>query len=477
VTISTQVKSSMLGIAVSAMVLSGCTLAPRYVRPDAPVPQEWSASEKESGEPSAAATLAWRSFVTDETLQNLIDLALANNRDLRQALLNVEAARAAYRIQRADQLPGVDAQGSGSRQRVPADRSLSGDPEIQQSYQAGLGVTAFELDLFGRVRSLSKAAVQEYLATEEAANTARISLVAEVVRTYLVRDSALQRRTLTQRTLETREASLQLTSRRREAGTASALDLEEARGLVGQARADLEQVEREYRQANNALGLLTGVPDLGVAIPAESPGNSVLVQDIAPGAPSELLVNRPDIRAAEHQLKARNASIGAARAAFLPRISLTGLFGSSSVELSNLFETGQRAWSFTPQVVMPIFAGGRNAANLDLATVRKDIAVSQYEQSIQTAFREVADALAATETLGREAAARRELAQSSAQSLRLSEARYRSGVDDYLRFMDAQRRDFANQSALIETTAQRQIALATLFKALGGGWPRGAEAN
>lgn len=473
-----------LGALAAALLLAGCSLAPTYQRPDAPIPGQWT-DGAEASQPgavaappaSAAATLDWRTFVTDETLRKLIDLSLANNRDLRQTLLNVEAARAQYRVQRADRLPGIQAEGGGARQRVPEDLRAPGMPGVQSSYQAGVGLASFEIDLFGRVRDLSEAALQEYLATEEAARSARISLVAEVIQAYLTRDGAQQRYLLATKTQEARAASLKLVEQRRTLGAATDLDYEEALGLTQQVRVDLERLGREFRQAGNALALLVGVNDLRSLLPARPQAGTLLVQDLAPGTPSELLALRPDIRAAEHRLQGRHASIGAARAAFFPRISLTGLFGTSSAELSNLFESGQRAWSFAPQITLPIFDGGRNSANLDLAQVRKDIAVAAYEQTIQTAFREVSDALAATDTLLREEKAQQALAQSSAASLRLSEARYRSGADDQLRYLDAQRSDFASQMALVQVQTQRQIALATLFRALGGGWRGEAPAQ
>lgn len=454
----------------TSLLLVGCSLAPTSQLPEAPVSEHWGDVQEASTQRSAAATLDWQAFVVDEDLRTLIEVALANNRDLRQALLDIAAARAQYRIERADRLPGLEVQGSGSRQRVPGDLSVTGDSQIQESYQAGVGLAAFELDLFGRVRNLSQAALEEYLATEDAARSARISLVAEVIQAYLARDSAGRRYLLTEQTLRSREASQQLIARRREAGTATALDYYEALGLTEQARADLERIDREFRQAGNALDLLVGVAEVSAYLPKRSNRDVLLVEDIAAGTPSELLTNRPDIRAAEHRLRARNASIGAARAAFFPQISLTGLFGSASADLSELFGSGQRAWSFTPQITLPIFAGGRHRANLDLAEVRMDMAVAGYEKAIQTAFREVSDALASTDTLRREEVSRRALADASAQALRLSEARYRSGVDDHLRYLESQRRDFANQTALIDVATQRQVALADLFRALGGGW-------
>lgn len=466
----------------ASLVLAGCSLAPVHQRPQAPIPTQWPQQDAAPVLSSSAATLDWNSFIADRQLRQLVDLAQAHNRDLRQTLLNVEAARALYQVQRADRLPGVGLQGGGTRQRLPGDMNATGQPQVQGSWQAGLGLAAFELDLFGRVRNLSEAALGEYLATEEAARAARISLGAEVVQAYLSRDGTLRRLQLAQRTLQSRESSLRLTVQRRQAGTATALDHQDALGLAAQARADVERSERELRQAGNALLLLTGVEDLGPYLSAQSARSAgsaqsakssdvpMLLQDLSAGTPSELLIHRPDIQAAEHRLRARSADIGAARAAFFPRISLTGFLGSSSADLSDLFRSGQRAWSFTPQVTLPLFDGGRNRANLDLAVLRKDMAVAAYEQAIQTAFREVADALAATDTLRREEAARLALRDSSRESLRLAQARYQAGVDDHLRYLDAQRSAFANESAYIDTVTQRQLALAQLFRVLGGSW-------
>ena len=451
-----------------ALLLAGCaSLAPGYQRPEAPVPAAWPTTR---AEPAQAAPLQWQDFVTDERLRALVAQALRDNRDLRQTLLNVEAVRAQYQIQRADRLPSVGLQGNGTRQRTPADLSGSGRATTQGNYQVGLGVTAFELDLFGRVRSLSEAALQDYLATESGAQAARISLVGQVIETSLQRDGALRRLQLAQQTLQAREQSLALVAQRRAGGAATALDHQEALGLAEQARAERERTQREMDQATNALRLLVGSDAADLGLSAASDGQPLLVQDIAAGAPSDLLVRRPDIVAAEQQLRARHADIGAARAAFFPRITLTGLLGSSSAELSSLFRAGQGAWSFAPQLSLPIFDGGRNQAGLELAQVRKDAAVARYEGAVQTAFREVADALAATDTLRREEAARLALVQSSQEALRLAEARYRGGVDSHLRYLEAQRSAYASQQAYIETSTQRQMALATLFRALGGGW-------
>lgn len=452
-------------LSLIVMALAGCSFVPTYERPDSPIPATWSATT--SSDVSTASVLHWKYFVTDERLRARIEQALANNRDMRQALLNVQAARAAYQVQRADQLPAVSAQASGSRQRTPADLSSSGASMVSNNYQVNAGLMAFELDLFGRVQSLSEAAQMEYLATQEATRNVQISLIAEVIQASLSQDSAKQRKALALSTAQAREKEWQLMSERHKMGAASRLDEQESQGLLELARADVERFERELRQAGNALDWLVG----DGLVQAEAELSSMpVVQEIAAGLPSELLVQRPDIRAAEYQLQSRNASIGAARAAFFPRISLTGSFGSASAELSGLLGSGQRAWSFLPQISLPIFDGGRNKTNLEIAQLRKDAAVASYERSIQTAFREVSDALVAVETLRREEATRQRLVQTSVNTLELAELRFLNGVDSHLRYLEAQRAHFTQQIALIEVRVQKQSALTTLFKALGGGW-------
>lgn len=450
-----------------AVALGGCSLAPSYERLPAPVAAQWNAAQA-SG--TSAQALDWQTFIVDADLRRAVDTALSNNRSLRQALLDIEAARAQYRIQRADRLPSLNANATGNRQRLPADQSQTGRSDVTSVYQVGLGLAEYEVDLFGRVRNLSEAALESYLATEQATRATQISLIAEVIQAYLTRDGALRRQALVEQTLDSRLASLDLVSRRREAGTATGLDYQEVVGLAEQAKAERESILRQLRQADNALVLLLGTPDASRLLPSEPRDSIMVLQDIAPGTTSALIERRPDILASEHLLKARNADIGAARAAFFPRITLTGSVGSSSTELSGLFEGGSRAWSFAPSLSLPIFAGGRNRANLDLAEVRQDAAVANYEGTIQTAFREVADALAATDTLRREEAARRALADSSRAAETLAEARYRGGVDDHLRYLDAQRNSFTDQTGLIQISTDRQLALADLFRALGGGW-------
>lgn len=464
-------------IAVTLMAaLTGCSLAPVYERPVAPISEQWPGTTVSQAE---QAVPEWRGFILDPALRDLIETALGNNRSLRQSLLDIEQARAQYRIQRADRLPGVSGTAAGTRQRSPAGLEGAQDPTgtphsaVSSNYQVGLSLPEYELDMFGRVRSLTEAALAQYLATEEAGRAARTSLIAEVARAYLTYNGAEQRLELTRQTLMSRENSLELISQRRTAGDATALDYQEAVGLVEQARAEMERNEREKRQSYNALTLLVGTTDAGRLIPDATAGRPLLLQDIGPGAPSHLIERRPDIKASEHRLRARNADIGAARAAFFPRITLTGFLGSSSSEMSGLFEGGSRAWTFMPSLSVPIFAGGRNRANLDLAQVRKESAIAEYEGTIQTAFREVADALAATDTLRREESARRALADASQASLTLARARYEGGVDSHLRYLDAQRAGFENETGYIDIATQRQLALVDLFRTLGGGWETG----
>lgn len=453
---------------IATCLMNGCSFVPTYGRPEAPVPDTWADGSRPRAKtvvaPQVSENLGWEDFVTEDNLAQLIRLALENNRNLRQALLNVEAARATYRIQGASRLPELQVQANSSRQRT-----AEAEP-VQSTVQAGLGLAAFELDLFGRVRALSESAMQEYLAVGEAADAARITLVAEVITAYITRDGAQRRYHLADQTVKSRLYSLRLVELRRDRGVADELEHQNAISLVHQARVELQRIDREIRQTSNTLALLVGVSDTSDYLPAFPGVRSFVVQDIAAGTPSAVLASRPDIRAAEHQLIARNADIGAARAAFFPRISLTGFLGSSSNDLSGLLEAGGRSWSFAPQLTLPILDGGANRSNLDQARVRKDVAIAAYEESIQKAFRDVSDALAAIDTLRRQVNAQNALAQASTKSRNLSEIRYRSGVDNHLHFLDAQRTDFANQIALIDVRTERQVALATLFRSLGGQW-------
>lgn len=458
-----------LGLTLIA-TLSGCSLTPNYERPAAPVAPSWNGTEVATLSSSSAD---WQTFILDDDLRQLVRAALDNNRSLRQALLDIEAARATYRIQRADQVPAVGVGSDASRQRLPADLADDDTAIISSSYQVGLSLPEYELDLFGRIDSLSEAALEQYLATEEAGRSAAISLIAEICQTYIDYEGAHRRLELTERTLASREASLELIGLRLNAGASTALDYQEARGLVEQARAERESNLRQKQQAFNALVQLVGSPNASTLIPSSPAASSLLIEDIVAGTPSELIERRPDILAAEHRLRARNANIGAAKAAFFPRISLTGSLGSSSAELSGLFDAGSGSWSFVPRLSLPIFEGGRNRANLNVTEVRKDAAVAAYEETIQQAFREVANALAANETLRREEQARHALSDTSRIRLNLARARYERGVDSHLRYLSAQRSRYLNESAYISVNTQRQKALIDLYRALGG-WLTGA---
>ena len=463
---------TLVSIAVATLLLSGCSLIPDYQQPPAPIASQWPQGQAYA--PAEAADIAtaeqgWRQFFRDQALQQLIETALLNNRDLRVAALNIEAYRAQYRIQRADLLPAVSADGSGSRQRLPADVAPTGRAGISSQYSATLGVSAYELDLFGRVRSLSQQALETYLSSEEARRSTQISLVASVANAYLTwqADQALLQ--LTEDTLGTFEESYRLTRRSSEIGVASALDLSQSRTSVEAARVKLAQYQRLVAQDRNGLALLLG-SGLPADLPTSQPLDAELLSQVPAGLPSDLLQRRPDILEAEHLLKAANANIGAARAAFFPSISLTANAGSLSPDLSGLFGGGSGTWLFQPQISLPIFNAGSLRASLDYSKIQKDIGVARYEQSIQTAFQEVADGLAARQTYQRQLQAQRDLVEANQDYYRLAERRYRIGIDSNLTFLDAQRSLFSAQQALITDRLAQLTSEVNLYKALGGGW-------
>ncbi|WP_460107228.1 efflux RND transporter outer membrane subunit EmhC [Pseudomonas sp. S3_H04] len=463
---------SLLSIAVAAFVLSGCSLIPDYQQPEAPVAGQFPqgpAYSPAQAPAQAAAEQGWKQFFHDPALQQLIQVSLENNRDLRVAALNIDAYAAQYRIQRADLFPAVSANASGSRQRVPARASQTGEAGITSSYSATVGISAYELDLFGRVRSLSEQALQQYFATEEARRSTQISLVASVANAYLTWQADKELLKLTQDTLGAFEESYKLTSRSNEVGVASALDLAQSRTSVENARAQLARYTRQVAQDENSLTLLlgTGIP---ANLQAAKPLADDLLSDVPPGLPSDLLQRRPDILQAEYNLKAANANIGAARAAFFPSISLTANAGSLSPDLSGLFKGGSGTWLFQPQINLPIFNAGSLRASLDYAKIQKDIGVANYEKSIQTAFQEVADGLAARQTYTEQLQAQRDFVQANQDYYRLAERRYRIGVDSNLTFLDAQRQLFSAQQALITDRLAQLTSAVNLYKALGGGW-------
>jgi outer membrane protein, multidrug efflux system len=460
--------ASLPAAAAAALLLAGCSLAPRYQRPAAPVAPEWGAGAATG--PSTAADLGWRDVFQDPRLQALVALALENNRDLRVAALNVELTRAQYRIERADRLPAVGATADATRQHLDADLSPTGRARTTTSYTVGLGVTAFELDLFGRVRSLSDAALEQFLGTEEAQRSAHLSLVAEVATQYLAVRALDDQVALGVRTLETVESSSTLARRTFEAGRTSELDVRTAESQVLTARFNLSSAQLQRARAEHALVLLVGQP-LPADLPPPQPLEAqAFLAELPPGVPSEVLLRRPDILAAEHALRSANAAIGAARAAFFPSISLTAFGGTSSAELSGLFGGGSGIWSFTPQVTLPLFRGGALRASLDAAQVRKSIQVAQYERAIQGAFREVADALVSRAALDEQLEAQRARVEAEQRRYELSDLRYRKGVDSYLGVLTAQRDLFAAQQLLIQSRLARLANLIDLYRALGGGW-------
>lgn len=446
-----------------AMALAGCmSLAPKYERPQAPVAASFPELAPSAATGAAASSIAWQQFFADARLKQLIELALANNRDLRVAILNIEQARAQYQIRRADTLPTV---GLG----VSGNRATEGEDSIRTTYSAGLAVSAFELDLFGRVRNLSEAALAQFLATEEARKATHISLVASVANAYLQLLADEELLALTQKTLDARLESLKLVQLKYDNGVVSKLDLQQSLSLVDSARVTLAQQQRLRAQDTNLLTLLVGSTLPETLAPGATLAGTVL-SELPGGLPSDLLAVRPDIRAAEQQLIAANANIGAARANFFPRISLTGSAGSVSSELSGLFKSGSFGWSFAPQMVLPIFDYGRNSATLGSAKAGRDIAVAQYEKSIQTAFREVADGLAGQATFSEQLRAQRAVAAAEAERFNLSDLRYRSGAASYLDLLDAQRSLFAAQQAAVQANLQRLQNQVTLYRVLGGGW-------
>lgn len=461
----------LCSLAVLAL-LSGCTLAPRYVRPEAPVdasyPELPAGYDAEADGPSVTET-DWEGFYPDPRLQELIRRGLAENRDVRRVALDIEAARSLLRIQRSELLPGLQATAGGTWSQTSAAASPVGQGFRIEQYQVGLAIPSFELDLFGRIRSLTRGQLARYLASEEAWRSARIALVGQIATTYLLERASDEQLTLARRALETREQALELARQRFEAGISSEIDLRQAQTLVESARVSVATLTRQREQAQNALRRLVGtsIEGLPAARPLDEQG---IVTDIPAGVPSDLLVQRPDIRAAEQRLRAANADIGAARAAFFPRISLTASAGSASRDLSGLFESGTAVWSFVPQLVQPIFQWGRNRANLRLSEVRKEQAVVDYELAIQTAFREVADALVARATYREQLDAQARLVEAQRTRLELAEQRYANGVASFLEVLDAQRELFSAEQGLVQARQAWLTNAVDLYRALGGGF-------
>ncbi|MHA2758260.1 efflux transporter outer membrane subunit [Aeromonas dhakensis] len=446
------------------LLLGGCSMAPDYQRPELPQGATWQSNQ--TGE---AAVSSWRQQFLDPALQQLIATALENNRDLRIAALNVEAYEARYRIQRAAQLPTLAANGSGSRQQGSDDLSSTGQGTISSQYGANIGITAYELDLFGRIQSLKDQALETYLAQIETQRSTQIALVASVANAYLTLLADQELLALSEATLATEQESYGLTEHKYRLGAASEMELAQGRTALESAKVSLAQYQRQVKQDRNGLALLlgTGVPAL-MTEPATLA--EVQLAAIPVGAPSSLLQQRPDILAAEHSLKAANANIGAARAAFFPTISLTATAGTASNQLSGLFDGGTGTWTFMPQINLPIFDGGKRIADLDVAEVSTKQAVASYEKSIQTAFKEVADTLGAQTDYQQQLQAQQALVKASQTYFKLAEVRYEKGVDSYLTRLDAQRSLFSAKQVLITTRLAQLSNQVALYKAVGGGW-------
>ncbi|MEO8280447.1 MAG: efflux transporter outer membrane subunit [Ideonella sp.] len=465
-------RSAMALMLASALLLSGCgSMIPELKQPPLPVALTYPLATNASGQP--VADIAWQDFFVDARLKRLISLALDSNRDLRLAVLAIEQSRAQLQLRRADQLPTV---GAG----LSASRAPTGNGQSSTTYTAGLQIAAWEIDFFGRIRSLSEAARAQLLATEEARKTVQISLIAAIAQTHLAMQADEALLAVTRQTLDTRQQSMKLTQLKFDNGATSELELRQAESLLEAARVALAQQTRQRALDENALQLLVGQP-LPADLPPLQPLASGISADATPaelpaGLPSDLLIRRPDVRAAEQQMVAANANIGAARAAFFPRISLTTSAGFASNELSSLF-SGGLAWTFAPQLLQPIFDAGRNQANLQGAQIARDIATVQYEKAIQTAFREVADGLAGQATLSEQA--RAQAAQTNAEQVRmkLADLRYSNGISSYLDILDAQRSLFAAQQALVQIRLVQLQNRVGLYKALGGGWTEAAPAS
>ncbi len=483
---------------LSAVLLAGCTLDPDYQRPAAPVASAYPTGEAYPPEGKTnqrtADAIGWREFFKDRRLQTLIATALADNRDLRVAVLNIAEAQAQFRVQRADIFPSIsltaspDFEGLPKSTNIPTPSSSSTNTAgtastptqsvtqtgssggVYRYYSAGVGFTSFELDVFGRLRSLTRQAFEAYLSQEEQRRSIQISLVAEVATDYLtyLADQELLR--ITQETLTSEADTTRLTRMMLAAGTTTRLSVRQAEQLLATAEANLAQYKRQVAQDENALTLLIGAPLPADQAPTQAVSDEDLIADLPSGLPSDLLRNRPDILAAEHTLLGANANIGAARAAFFPSITLTASDGVASNQLNHLFTGGSTTWLFAPQINLPIFTWGKNEGNLDYAKLEKEVDVANYEKAIQTAFREVADALAARGTYSSQLASEQALVDAASDSYRLAQMRFHTGVDSFLTTLDSQRTLYSAQQTLITIRQAKQTSLVTLYKVLGGGW-------
>lgn len=448
-----------------SLLLTGCSLAPDYQRPAAPIPVNYETKTS----PAAVQATDWQQVFTDPALKKLIDTALQNNRDLRVAVLNVEAYQAQYRIQRAAQLPDITATGYQARQRIPGTYS-GGASAISNTDSATVGISAYELDMFGRVQSLKDQALEKYLAQEETQRSTQLSLIANVATAYMTLLADHDLLHLAEQTAKSYEQSYQLIQQRYEAGISSSLDVSQSRSNLESVRSSLAQYRRQVALDQNALRLLLGT-DIPAGLSSGLPEQDLtLLASLGADMPSSLLTRRPDILAAEHALKAANANIGAARAAFFPSISLTANAGSMSSSLNKLFDGGSGTWLFQPSINLPIFDFGSREAQLDVAKVQEKIEVATYEKAIQTAFKEVSDGLVAQEGYREQLQAQQALVDANKTYYQLAQSRYEKGVDSYLTLLDAQRSLFSTEQGLVSTRLALLSNRVSLFKAIGGGW-------
>jgi len=469
-------KRTLILFAAAALLATGCSLTPPYERPERPTPDTWSAPAGASAEAPdrAAADIPWREYVADPELRSVIELALAENRDLRMAALAVERARALYRIEGAGLYPELGAVASGERYRVPGDLSATGQAYVAEQYEVNLGIAAWELDFFGRIGSLKESALEQFLATRENQAAAQISLVAGVASSYLALAADRESLELARATLESQREAYELIRRSHELGVATRLEVRQAQSRVEAARVETARLAGLVAVDTNALNLLVGAPVPADLLP-DSLSDLTGLGDLQPGLPSEVLLERPDILAAEHRLRSANANIGAARAAFFPRISLTAGAGTLSGELDGLFDSDSETWSFAPRVSVPIFTGGALRSGLEAAYVEREMAVAEYEKAIQTAFREVSDALSLRETLAEQTAAQRSLVAALDDTYELSTTRYEAGMDGYLPVLVAQQSLYGARQGLIAVRLADELNRVALFKVLGGGAARRAE--
>jgi len=459
-------KAKLISVSVAALMLSACNMAPDMEKRELPVAPNYDIQ----GTAGDINALNWQSFFSNAQLQQLIALTLENNKDIKNAALNVQQVRAMYQIEDSALYPSIDLNASGTRQRLPADLSGTGQATISENYSATVGLTAYEIDLWGKVRNQSEQALQNLYSAEYSLTSVRISLISELVNAWLNYATDKELLALANETLKSQQESLELTRKTFALGAASQLTLSQLESTVATAKVDIANYQRLLKRDKNALDFLVGKTVTADLLPSESIDDVLSLPDVPVGLPSELLTQRPDIKAAEHDLLAANANIGVAKAAFYPSISLTANAGTASADLSNLFDSGSGTWSFVPTVNLPIFNMGRNQANLDVAKAQQEMAITSYEQTIQQAFKEVSDALADREGYMHQLDALNDLYQSNELSFTLSDARFQKGADSYLQVLDAQRNWYSAGQQLILGKQAYLASQINLYKALGGGW-------